>query len=198
MNGRETRFFMGHAGAVKSVAFSPNGKYILTGSADRTTKLWYTESGEKELATLISLNSTNWVITTPSGLFDASPGAMKLLHYVVGLEVIDLEQLKERYYEPGLLSKIMGFTPGGLRPVDTLNNVALYPEIDAAIDGDRLHVQLQERNGGIGRVALFLDDNIELEPNANPDFKPAFDVDLARFSGYFFPRFLQPPQLARL
>jgi hypothetical protein len=31
--------------------------------------------------------------------------------------VIELEQLKERYYEPGLLAKIMGFDKDELRNV---------------------------------------------------------------------------------
>ena len=30
------------------------------------------------MATLIALDSTDWAVTTPSGLFDASPGAMQL------------------------------------------------------------------------------------------------------------------------
>ncbi|MEO6039439.1 MAG: caspase family protein, partial [Saprospiraceae bacterium] len=102
--------------------------------------------------------------------------------------VIDLEQLKDRYYEPGLLSKIMGFTPGGLRPVDELKNVALHPQItQASITGDRLHVELEARSGGIGKVALLLDDNIELDTNANPGFQATFDVDLQRFAGHFYP-----------
>ncbi|MBI2900103.1 MAG: hypothetical protein HYY17_07950 [Planctomycetes bacterium] len=39
-----------HAGAVESVAFSPDGKRALSGSDDATLKLWEVESG-KEIAT---------------------------------------------------------------------------------------------------------------------------------------------------
>src|SRR5262245_644776 len=41
----------GHALALASVAYSPDGKYIATGSYDRTTKVWDAASG-KELVTL--------------------------------------------------------------------------------------------------------------------------------------------------
>ena len=183
--GREIKTFADN-GSFFRVAFSPDGKYVLTSGLDKIVKLWDVNTGEK-LASLISFNTDDdWVVTTPSGLFDASPGAMKGMHFMVGLEVVTLEQLKKRYYEPGLLAKVLGLAPGGLRPVAELNKVELYPEITSAtIENDRLQVQLQERNGGIGKVALLLDGNIELEANVNPDFNAAFEVDLNRFAGYF-------------
>src|SRR5450759_327152 len=40
-----TRTFIGHTDAVTSVAFSPDGKYVLTGSLDNTAKQWDDASG---------------------------------------------------------------------------------------------------------------------------------------------------------
>jgi eukaryotic-like serine/threonine-protein kinase len=40
------RTFIGHTGAILSVAFSPNSKCVLTVSADRTARLWDTETGQ--------------------------------------------------------------------------------------------------------------------------------------------------------
>jgi WD40 repeat protein len=43
--------FIGHSLKVLSVAFSPDGKYLASGSEDRTVKLWSVES-QKEISTL--------------------------------------------------------------------------------------------------------------------------------------------------
>jgi WD40 repeat protein len=38
--GREVRILEGHTDLVNSVAFSPDGKLLASGSADATIKLW--------------------------------------------------------------------------------------------------------------------------------------------------------------
>ncbi len=57
------------------------------------------------------LDSSNWVIIHPSGLFDASPGAMERLNFVQDLKITDLDRLKQKYYEPGLWEKVMTGKP---------------------------------------------------------------------------------------
>jgi HEAT repeat protein len=48
--GKEIRTFRGHYYGVLSVAFSPDGKYALSGSGDKTLKLWEVSTG-KEIRT---------------------------------------------------------------------------------------------------------------------------------------------------
>ncbi len=45
-SGESLRTFSGHTSSVTSVAFSPDGQYVLTGSADGTARLWDASSGE--------------------------------------------------------------------------------------------------------------------------------------------------------
>jgi WD40 repeat protein len=49
-HGNVVKIFVGHDNQVTSVAFSPNGKYALSGSVDNTLKLWDISSG-KEIRT---------------------------------------------------------------------------------------------------------------------------------------------------
>jgi WD40 repeat protein len=154
--GREVRTFAGHAGSVNSVAFSPRNGYALSGSSDGTAKLWEVATG-KEVCTVVILNDNEWAITTPGGLFNASEGAMQLLYYVSGMETIELAQLKDRYYEPGLFQKLLDPTGEKLRDVKGLDQVAPTPAIRLGQAAPHtLDIELTNRGGGIGRVPVFL------------------------------------------
>ncbi|MCB9300375.1 MAG: caspase family protein [Lewinellaceae bacterium] len=196
--GGEIQTYRGHANDVAAVAFSPatpsdpsGGKFVLTGSRDNTAKIWERDSG-KEIATLIALDSVDWVVTTSSGLFDASPGAMNLMYFVVGVEAIDLEQLKERYYEPGLLQKLLGFSDEPIRSVEGFDTVALYPAVSLKLDtlSHQLEVSLTPRNGGIGSVSVFINGKEiieDLKPSRGFERKEntSINVNLAQYSRFF-------------
>lgn len=48
------RVFEGHKSWVLSVSFSPDGKEILTGSADKTARIWLIDTGA-EIATFVGI-----------------------------------------------------------------------------------------------------------------------------------------------
>ncbi len=181
--GKVLKVFEGHSASV-TVSITANAKYVITSSRDATTKIWNLESGA-EVATLIAVGEEDWVVLTPPGLFDASPGAMQKMHYVMGMEVIELDQLKNRYWEPNLLSILLNFKEGKLKDVDQLTALALYPQIELMeLEGALLKVKLQERSGGMGRTSLRI-NNKERERDINKDRQTSFSIDLKQYEKFF-------------
>lgn len=182
-----------NAGPVYQIAFSSldNNKFASHNSnPDGAVTLWDLKE-KKELATVYNLNQEDWVIIGANGLFDASPGGMNLLFYKVEYEgeteIIELEQLKTRYYEPGLLQKLMGFVDEDPRSTENLSQVALYPKIlSTRIENNQLNIQLKERNGGMGILSLFINGK-EVKEDINPKRKTELNIDLKNFAKYYFP-----------
>ena len=105
--GKELQVFTGHSDRVTSVAFWGEHK-VLTASWDGTTKLWDADSG-KELISLVSFMDGGWAVVDPAGHYDASdPDNSESLYWVTdNLRNIDLGQLKNEYFTPGLLARVM-------------------------------------------------------------------------------------------
>jgi len=159
--GRVLHTLAGHRGGVLGVAFSPDGKILASGSIDGTLKLWRVTDGAL-LATLASFTDGHWAVTDPEGRFDASNGGDNPhLHWVFENTPIDLAQLKDRYYDPGLLQKIMGYGTEPLRTVPKFEDALLHrwPEVAVSADAQdplRINIRLSDRGDGYGRVRVRL------------------------------------------
>lgn len=199
--GKEIHTFKGHSNTVNSVAFSADGKFIISTSYDNVVKIWSHENLE-ESATIYSLYPNDWVVKTPSGLFDASEGAMSKLYYVAGTDFIELKQLKDRYYEPGLLRKILKGEV--LRDVQGFNTIQLPPEINMSpVQNGKTKLKIINKlEGGIGKVPVYINGK-EIIADARmyaSDFKSERDIadiqykdslsisiDLSSFTDFFVP-----------
>lgn len=149
----------GHSGFVGSVRFASDGRIALSGSEDGTVRWWDLRRG-REVARAVSFTDDTWAAVDTDGRFDAAnAGDIEGLHWVVGLEPIALAQLKERYYDPGLLAKKLGFNDEPVRDVAAFRLPKLPPSVDLqppGRGGDRLRIKLKSRGGGIGRVVVFI------------------------------------------
>lgn len=144
------------SGAEGWVAFSPDGKTLATGALDRQLRLWRT-SDWSLICSLIPLTGPEWVVVDPTGRFDASKNGQTIIHFARGSEIISLDQLWDRFYEPQLLAKLTGFSTEPLRPSFPLSDITLAPVVtldqpDAG--SDVMRINLKRRDGGIGKVVV--------------------------------------------
>ena len=119
-SGRQL-FVLAHETPVYGATFSPNGRLIVTVGQDRNEYIWDAQTGEK-LATLVNLDvlagvsvTPEWLVVTPDGLFDGSPGAWQQIMWRFSQNTFDVGPVEiffnELYY-PGLASEIFS----GRRP----------------------------------------------------------------------------------
>jgi len=178
----------GHKSALQTLAFSQDGKYLYSSGSDGQTIIWDMAS-QTYLAMLMHVDMGDWIVLGPNGLFDASGPAMELMYYTLydqgQWEVIELEQLKARYYEPGLLPKLLGLSDEPLRSVEGFADVPLYPEVALSIEQDELRIRLTPRNGGIGPISLFINGK-EVTDNANPSNARDFTYDLRPLQQFMY------------
>ena len=143
------RVFTGHEDVIKSVAFSPDGKYVLTGSADTTIKLWEAANG-KEVHTLRGHDGEiSSVVFSPNGKYILSGGAdstAKLWDVATGQEIRTLRGHIEEVFS-------VAFSPDGkyiltagrgakLWEVSTGQEVRAFPNIEppAVFSPDGQHI----------------------------------------------------------
>ncbi len=108
--GRISQRLSGHKRSLNRRGFLA-GDFVLSAGFDNTIRLWDALNG-KELGKLFIFDDTeDWVVLAPDGRFDATPGAMSMLYYTVGRQVIQLEQLYENFYSPGLLGQLLERSP---------------------------------------------------------------------------------------
>jgi len=155
--GAVIRRFVGHSGPILSVAFSTDGRFMLTGSLDTTTRLWDFATG-KQLAVLISFNDGGWAITDSEGRYDTNDpdSAAGLVWVTDRLDTIELKDLKDNYYTPNLLARIL--KGERLPAVKGLDKVPAPPavaiESPYAPESKGAWLTIEDRGGGVGKLVV--------------------------------------------
>jgi len=145
--GRELRTLSGHSSTVLSVAFSADGKFLVSGSGDGTMKLWRVDSSEL-LASLIALDEKDWLVVTPDGLFDGSPAAWNQILWRFEDQTFNLapvEAFFSDFYYPGLLTDIFkGRRPKA--PSDISQKDRRQPRLNLALADAKPDTMLRVRD----------------------------------------------------
>ena len=114
INGKLILTLKGHNAPVWNALFSPDEQKVLTVSNDQTSKIWNAISG-KLIYTFLSIDTSDFINLIPSGYYQSTTNASKLLHYVTkDLKVINFDQLDVKYNRPDKVLEAVGCTDTAL------------------------------------------------------------------------------------
>lgn len=118
------RTFNGHTDTVHGISFSPDGRLLASVSSDTTIKLWELSTG-KALASLLLIDAEGWLVITPDGLFDGSPGAWQQILWRFSPQLADVAPVEiffNEFFYPGLLTDIVaGRRPQAVRSIQQID-----------------------------------------------------------------------------
>ncbi|OAV44973.1 caspase family protein [Lewinella sp. 4G2] len=114
---RTGQTFSGHVNMIIANGFLVDGFHLSAGF-DNTIRLWDERTGEEKAKFFFFANPNEWVTIAPDGRFDATEGALGLMHYRVGSRLVPLEQYFENFLTPNLLGQVLTRSP--LPPVSSI------------------------------------------------------------------------------
>ncbi len=174
-------------GAAWLVNLSADGRFVVAALGDGTLRWYRTQDGSEALALFVHADGERWVLWTPEGFYDASPGADSLLGYRLNQgrdkegEFVGAGQLVSIFYRPDLLARRLAGDEASIsaavKAVGDVRQVlaaGLAPQLellspkDSASNGDYdLKVRIAERSGGTGKVELRINGKM-VDSRADP------------------------------
>lgn len=118
-----------------SIAFGRDGRWMVWAGSDGTVSLWDIRL-RSVLGKMVSMRNENWLVVSPTGLFDGSPEAWERVVWRFSLELFDtapVEAFFDEYFEPGLLAALLsGERPAA--PVAIADRDRRQPRLSIAAD----------------------------------------------------------------
>jgi WD40 repeat protein len=159
----EVLSFENHKAGVTSLAFSPDDQTIVSGSYNGKSAVIREVSTGRELARFVSFADGEWIVITPEGYFNASPGGARHLNVRVGKNVYAIDNFYEKFFNPVFVASVLqgkkvevlsDIRKGVLAPPDVR---ITSPSRGQAFSTDTLTVTVaaQDRGGGIDEIRLY-------------------------------------------
>lgn len=140
------RVLRGHNNIVWTIAFSPDGKLVVSGSSDKTIRVWDVESGRTVLGPLGGHNDwVRWVVFSPDGNRIASGSDDKTViiwDAHTGGQLLQFRGQSGRFWD-------LAFSPDGTRvaSIDFTDRILLW-----SVDSGTIIRELQKPKANVRRI----------------------------------------------
>jgi WD40 repeat protein len=100
-------------GEAYAVNISPDGRFALAALGDGTVRWYRMKDGKELLAFFPHADKKRWILWTPSGYYDASPGAEELIGWHVNngteeaADFFPISRFRPTYYRPDVVAKVL-------------------------------------------------------------------------------------------
>lgn len=155
------------------VTYGKSGRYlyVLTDDAMEVYTLPQLKLAYKHFVT----GNKDFLVQDNYGRYDGTEAARKMLYFVCGEEVIELDQAKNQLWVPNLVERVTSGDSINAKTLIQLNICGLTPEIeDATSSAEEYYFKITPRRGGLGETILSINGNptktykpAELKKNGN-------------------------------
>jgi hypothetical protein len=118
--------------------------------------------------TYMNLKNGDWLVHDSKYRFDGTPGAIDKLYFTCGLEIVELNQVKDSLYVPNLVQRYTnGENLDRLPKLSDLNICGVTPILDPIDKGDGVyHYEITPRTGEVGDIEIYLNGVVRQTENA--------------------------------
>ncbi|MBK6826894.1 MAG: caspase family protein [Chitinophagaceae bacterium] len=154
-SGKQMFLWNGEMEHFTGVAVSPDSKKLLITSEYNVMQLLDIRNG-KVLFTFVLIDSSNFLVTNGKNHYDGTKKAREMIHFICGDEVIELSQVKEQLWVPGLAERIIAGDSINAVTLEQLNVCNKAPLLEDMSTDSLYRFRITPRNGGIGKTVVGL------------------------------------------
>lgn len=158
--GKLINSFSDHSGFISNAEFSSDGKNILTSASDGKFILRDSQTA-RVLYTSLQLIDGDWLVYDEFYRYDGTEKARDYLYFVCDYEIIDLDQVKDALYVPGLVEKTMrgqDINYPEISELDICGSMPIIEEVET--DNQDFSFRIQARSSNFEFIEVYVNDKV--------------------------------------